>query len=203
MKTKNLFQAAILTLAAVVATGCTTTLKHGELSGTTSVAKGPMAVSSRAENMRKRIGWGTLTVFAIPVAPVTVNGEPDRELMNQVKDAVEQSGHEAKIVENPSEAGDLPVLSCKVDKFSFRNYTWLFPIVFNWGKISMDVTVTGADGTILWQKSYTGKGNGAYSFNSPVNKALTRILNEMIGDLANVDFRSLGKQAQANPIGSE
>jgi len=190
---------ALVAATALVATGCTTTLKHGKFNDTACAPKGPMGVAAHADKMQHRIGWTTFTVFAIPIAPLTVNGEPDRELMNEIKAAVEHSGYQVKLVENPGEAAGLPVLTCSVKKFKFRNYTWLFPLVFNWGTVMLDVSVKSSDGADLWSKSYTAKANGFYSFNSTVNKALTRVLNDMIADLASTDFKAAtGAKAPAD-----
>lgn len=172
-----------------LATGCSITLQHGKINTTAAADKGPMGVAEHAQNMKDRIGWGTFTVFAIPVAPVTVNGEADKELMNQIKDAVVQAGYQVKMVESASAAEGMPVLTCKVEKFGFRNYCWLFPLVLNWGTITLDTSVTAPDGKVLWHKTYTGKANGYYSFESTVNEALTSILNDLSSDLKNADFK--------------
>jgi hypothetical protein len=190
MKNKLMTNLALAIVAGFLATGCSTTLQHGKINTTPTADKGPMGVAEHAQNMKDRIGWGTFTLFAIPVAPVTVNGDPDTELMNQIKDAVVQAGYQVKMVESASAAGAMPVLSCKVEKFGFRNYCWLFPLVFNWGTIALDVTITAPDGKVLWNKTYTGKANGFYSFESTVNDALTTILNELSNDLLNADFKS-------------
>ena len=190
MKIKQLFQLATLCAVAVLGSACSTTLEHGALNGTPSGAKGRLGVASHAENMPSPIGYGTFTVFAIPVAPVTVTGQPNVELMNQVKAAVEHSGYSVKLVEN-GEAPGMPVLSCSVKKFAFKNYTYFFPIVFNWGGIELDVTVKSPGGAILWSKSYTASGSGAYSFNSTVNGTLTKVLNQMIADLSTANFKTV------------
>lgn len=182
-----------------LATGCSTTLQHGKINTTPTADKGSMEVVEHAENMKERIGWGTFTVFAIPVAPVTVNGEPDKELMNQIKDAVIQAGYRAQMVENANAAGEMPVLTCKVEKFGFRNYCWLFPLVFNWGTITLDTSVTAPDGKVLWHKTYTGKANGYYSFESTVNEALTTIVNELSSDLQNTSFTITPKAPSCAP----
>src|SRR5437868_762274 len=117
MKTKILFNLTILSFAACFATGCAVTLHHGQFAGAQSPSKGQMALSSRAQNMESRIGWGTFTAFAIPIAPVNVHGEADREVMNQVKEAVEHCGYEVKVVEQPGEAAGLPLLTCNVQEF--------------------------------------------------------------------------------------
>src|SRR5207249_3965044 len=135
------FDLALLSLATALAAGCTTTLQHGRFNGTPPATKGSIGVSARAENMRSRIGWGTFTVFALPIAPVTVRGEPDKELVNQIRDALEHCGYDVKLVENQSAAPGLPLLTCNVREFAFKNYTYFFPIVFNWGTIQMEFVV--------------------------------------------------------------
>src|SRR5258707_15876380 len=125
MKTTILCRMAALGLAAALGSGCTATLQHRQFAGTPAVpnGKGPICVSARANNLPGRIGWGTFTVFAIPVAPVTISGQGDRDLMTQVKAAAEHCGYEVKLVENPAEAAGMPLLSCKVEEIAFKNYT--------------------------------------------------------------------------------
>jgi len=171
-------------------TGCSTTLQHGAIYTKPMADKGPLGLAERAQNMDNHIGWGTFTVFAIPVAPVSVTGEADKELMDQVKDAVIAAGYQVQTADHGGTAGNLPVLSCRVKKFSFRNYTYFFPFVFNWGTIQLDVNITAPGGQVLWERSYTGKGSGMYDFNPTVNTALTTILNQLSGDLQKADFKS-------------
>lgn len=185
----RLFFVGFLCVVLVLLTSCVVTLKHGKLNTPASPAAGTMAVAADATNMKSKIGSGTFTVFAIPVAKVTVQGEASKELMVQIKDAVTQMGYESKIVEKAEDSGDAPILTCNINKFKFKNYTWFFPIVFNWGSIIMEVAVKSPDGNILWNKTYTAKGSGSYSFNRPVSKALTRILNQMIADMTTPDFQ--------------
>jgi hypothetical protein len=186
---KNITNLARAIVLSFLATGCSTTLHHSKIYTTPMADKGQLGVAEQAQNMHDRIGWGTFTVFAIPVAPVTVSGNPDTELMNQVKDAVIHAGFQVKMVDPARPVPDLPVLSCKVDKFGFRNYTWFFPAVFNWGTITLDVTITAPDGKVLWNKTYTGHGSGFYDFDPTVTKALTAILNELSNDLLNADVK--------------
>ena len=190
MKITKLLPLSLVLAASFFFTGCATSLHHGPILPQATADKGALGVSQSAQNMQNRIGWGTFTVFAIPLAPVTVNGVADQELMNQIKDAVQQAGFKVQMVDSPAAAGNLPVLSCKVEKFSFRNYTWLFPLVFNWGTIKLDVSIAGPDGKVLWEKNYTGKGNGFYDFGTPVDHALTSILNELASDLQGVNLKN-------------
>jgi len=192
MKSKTIVSLFFATLTGIMATGCTATLHHGQIYTTPTADRGPMGVSQRAENVKSHIGWGTLTIFAIPVCPVTLNGQGDSEFMNQIRDAVEHAGYKVQMVDSAGSAGSLPVLSCKVEKFSFRNYTWLFPIVFNWGTIRMEATITAPDGHVLWSKTYTGKANGMYDFNPTVNSALDSILNQLSNDLSTVQLAAAG-----------
>jgi hypothetical protein len=183
------FYGGLSCIVLVVSISCSVTLRHGTLNSPTSPATGAMAIAADAANMKSKIGWGTFTIFAISVANVTVQGEASKELMIQIQDAVTEMGYESKIVVRPENSGDAPMLTCEVSRFKFKNYTWLFPFVFNWGSIIMYVTVKSPAGNILWTKSYSAKGRGTYSFNRPVSKALTLILNEMIKDMTTPDFQ--------------
>lgn len=191
MRNKTAVTLLGMIVAGVLASGCTATLQHGKIYTSPMANKGSIGVAQRAENVKGRIGWGTLTIFAIPVCPVTLNGEPDSDLMQQIKYAVEQAGYKVQMVDSANSAGTSPVLSCKVEKFHFRNYTWLFPIVVNWGTIQLHVTITAPDGHAMWDKTYIGKGNGMYDFNPTVNSALNNILNELSSDLANAQFATV------------
>lgn len=140
--------------------------------------------------MSQRVGWGTITAFAIPIVSVTCNGSADRELMLQVKDALEHCGYDVRVVENASEAIGEYLLLCEVRRFNFRNYTYFFPLVLNWGNIQLDLIVNNPDGNLAYFNSYTARANGFYSFDKTVNLALTRLLDKVILDLSRIDFRS-------------
>src|SRR5438094_5193 len=106
--------------------------------------EGSVGAASAARGMPERAGWGTFTVFAIPVAPVHVsNGPGERIIMDKVKETLVQAGYQ---VVEPGGAGDGAVLEGDVKRFRFRNYTWLFPIVFTWGGADLDMRLAGRDG---------------------------------------------------------
>ena len=189
MSKGKFLKTGILCIVLFLFSSCAVTLQHEKLNSPTTPATGKMAIASSAENMKSRIGSGTFTVFAISVEKVTVKGEASTELMIQIKDAVAQMGYDLKVVENPADSGGEPILTCNVSRFWFKNYTWFFPIVFNRGTIIMDVSIKSPEGNTLWNKRYAAKGRGTYSFNRPVKKALTRILNEMIADMITPEFR--------------
>lgn len=178
-------------LASLVLMSCTVTLQHGPLISPQEPGHGEMALSSRAENMKSRIGSGTFTLFAIPIAAVTVEGAADKHLMQLTKDAVVKMGYTAVIVESPEDSAGTPILSCRVKKFKFKNYTYFFPLVFNWGTVAMDISVSSSAGKVLWTKSYQEGGRGWYAFTPTVEEALTKILNRMISDMTTPAFKEI------------
>ena len=149
--------------------------------------EGSVGAASAARGMPERAGWGTFTVFAIPVAPVHVsNGPGERIIMDKVKETLVQAGY--RVVE-PGGAGDGPVLECDVKRFRFRNYTWLVPIVFTWGGVDLDMRLAGRDGGTLWQRSYTGGNfNLAYSFTMAANRSMQQVLEKFGRDAVGEEF---------------
>jgi hypothetical protein len=190
-----------VSLLLLATAGCSVNLQHRPLDPVTPVS-GDLALQEKAQNMTHKAGWGTITLFAIPVARVTVNGQADEALAMQVKSALEHAGYSVQMVADASAAGGVPYLECEVNRFKFRNYTWLFPLVFNWGKVDMTVRLT-SPGQEPWEHRYVGKATGFYSFEKTVNKALTRVLNEMVGDLvARQQTADLRQAPERVPAGS-
>ncbi len=173
----------ILVLCLLVCAGCSVNLGHNPLQPVSQGRTGEVLVKQSADGMSNRIGWGTFTAFAIPVARVTVDGKADEGLMLQIKSGLEHMGYSVRVVPDESQAAGLPVVTCRVNKFKFRNYTWFFPLVFNWGKIDVDMTLASGDGPV-WQKNIVGKASGFYSFEKTVNKALTRVLDQMVQEMS-------------------
>jgi len=167
---------------------CTARLETGALEPAPNPVQGSLAMEKRADNMEEGIGYGSFTVFAIPVMQIKVEGDGKQELMRVVKETVEHVGYKVTVVDQPAKAG-APVIAVRVNKFFFYNYTWFFPLVFNAGKIDLTMTVSRPDGTELWSKEYQGRGSGFYDFNPTVNMALNNILNQMVVDLASPEFR--------------
>lgn len=177
-------QLVVLGLFLPLLCGCTVNLGHRELQPVAQLQTGEVAVMHAAAGMSNKIGWGTLTAFAIPVARVTINGKADEDLMLQIKSGLEHLGYSVRVVPDAAQAGDLAVLSCQVNKFKFRNYTWFFPLVFNWGKIDVNMSLAAAGQAPMWEKHIVGKASGFYSFEKTIQKALTKVLDQMIQDMS-------------------
>ncbi len=185
MKVSSRFVAVPTLLLVLVLAGCTATLNHGDLGPQADDPRGEIAVVSQVENLPRPLGWGTITLFAIPVAPLTIaKGDGERKVMLQIRDAVAHAGYQPVDVATAADAGSLPVFQCRVKSFRFRNYTYFFPIVFNWGKIALDASVQDPAGNVLWSKSYSEGSMGGYGFSGPVNRAMTKILKKLSADLA-------------------
>jgi hypothetical protein len=181
---------------------CTAKLQTGKLDAPSGEVEGEVAVKKCAKNMKQEIGWGSFTLFAIPVQKITVEGDADEELMRVIKETVEHVGYTAKVVEQPEDA-DCPVICVNVKKFFFYNYTWLAPLVFNWGNIEMEVSVKSPQGETLWSKDYKGSGTGFYHFDPTVNMALNKVLNQMVVDLASPEFKKAVFEAQGPEVMEE
>ncbi len=189
MKTKKaLTVISVITLAVFIAS-CSAKLTTRNLDQVPK-ADGELTVAKKCPTMKKGIGWGTFTVFFIPVAKIKVEGQPDEELMRVVNETVQHVGYKTEVIDGNPPVSDNPAISVEVKKFKFYNYTWFFPLVFNWGTIKMDVKVTSPDGNVLWQKEYIGKGSGWYDFDPTVNKALIKVLNQLAADMASEQFQS-------------
>lgn len=187
MKNLNLPVLALLVgFVAVLGTGCTVTLRHDNLNNNGPVSRGTLAINETADKSNDTIGWGTLTLLSIPVAPVTVDGGARKVIMSEICDLAEHDGYQAKIVNDQAAASDLPFLSCHVRTFSFHNFTYFFPLVVNSGVIQLDIKINAPDGRFLWNKTYTGEGSGFYSFDSTVNQAWSTVFKDLSDDLARI-----------------
>ena len=149
--------------------------------------QGTVGASTTATGMPQRVGWGTFTVFAIPIAPVSIsNGPGERIVMDKVKETLTTAGYQV-VDAGPSRT--TPRLECDVKRFAFRNYTWLVPIVFTWGKVELDLRLVGGEGSELWKRSYTGSNfNLAYSFSMAANRSMEQILDHVAQDVASDEF---------------
>lgn len=180
----------LIVLAILGGTGCSVKFQPGIPEGVAQVGGIPLAAEAKAHDMPAVIGAGRFTVFAIKVADVTIkNGDGDRLVMDAIKATLVANGY--SIVDAAQNGGQsLPILSGVVRRFSFSNYTWMFPIVPTWGGIDIDLRLEDRERRELWQKSYSESSwNLWMSFGSAVNSAMGKILDEFAKDIAGPDFQ--------------
>ena len=188
MKTKNLVWMPVL---ALLASGCSITPMHKELDAPAHRVQGTVATAGTATGMPAgKVGWGRITLFAIPVAPVRVEGDASRETMNFVREALATAGYSVNTLEAGARAPG-PVLTVAIRQYKFNNYTWLAPLIFTWGRIELEATLKGSDNRDLWKKTYLGKGtslNITQGFTGSASKCMTRVLNQMVADFTTPAF---------------
>jgi len=170
----------------------------------------PIVVAPRAEGLPETVGYGTVTVFAIPATPVQFSdADPAARVMDGLRDVLGASGYRA--VTAPP--GRIPYvqLNCRINEMRFRNYTWLMPLVVTWGKIRLTLTLEAADGTDLWQRTYEAKYSRrsmGESFHKAVNTTLRDIWAQAAVDFTSDEFRThccpvrKSRRRAAAPLGS-
>jgi hypothetical protein len=153
-------------------------------------ASGQLAASRTARYMPETVGHGRFTVFAIPVVPVKItNGPGDQLVMDSIRQTLRAAGYNVVDATQPKSA---PFLECRVTKFDFNNYTWLFPIVPTWGSINMEIVLSDANGSLLWAHAYHGSSwNLSFSFNQAVNKAMAEVLDHFAKDATDPAFQKV------------
>jgi hypothetical protein len=176
---------------ALLAAGCSITPRHNELERPAKLAQGNVAVAGTATGMPAgKVGWGRITMFAIPVAPVHVQGDMSRDTMSFVRDALTTAGYSVDNAENGVRARG-PLLTVGIRQYKFNNYTWLAPLIFTWGRIELDASLRGADDHVLWSKTYLGKGTSVHvteGFSNSAAKCMTRVLDQMVVDFGTPAF---------------
>jgi hypothetical protein len=158
-----------------------------------------VAVAPRAEGLPDLIGYGTVTVLAIPASPVRFSGAdgPER-IMNGVREALRRAGY---TVSMPADHPNAPVLTCRINEIDFSDYTWLGPTVRIWGYINLTLALMDPIGTLRWQKDYASqyaKSGVGTSFDTAVNAAMGEILARAAEDFTTADFRTACCSAPAS-----
>ena len=135
--------------AAFMVCSCSVKLRTGYLTQPIGSYQNQIVVADRAEKMHTVIGLVHFSLLYLPIAPVKTVGKGEEELMKVIRQTVEHMGYK---VYSPAQAGQCdgcPVLSVTVSKFSFHDYTWMFPMVITWGKIALEVSVQDSSGKSL------------------------------------------------------
>ena len=170
--------------------GCSITqLGYSELQSPEKVQSGDVYVKQRASGFTGgRVGWGRITIFAIPIVPIYIHGDEAIDIMRVVSDSLTAAGYTTQWA---GDEGAGPVLSARVTHARFNNYTWLAPIVPTWGRINMTLTLESSDGDLLWERSFEGKGstlNFFDGYNIAATKSVTRLADSMIEAFGSADF---------------
>lgn len=148
-------------------------------------------VDSRATGFSGgRVGFGRLSLVAIPIVPIRIAGDEAKDLMEVVTDALEVAGYTVVIT---SENQGCPILRANVNRVKFNNYTWLAPLVPTWGKFDVTLRLESVDGRTLWQQTFNGSGtslNFFNGYNSAAVKGVTELANNMVTGLTAPTFVS-------------
>lgn len=208
MKRISCFWIPVMVGVALLASGCTITPSHKELKSPATKAQGSVTTAASATGMPPgKVGWGRITLFAIPVAPVHVEGDASRDTMNFVRDALTTAGYTVNTLDGGAHAPG-PVLTVGIKQYKFNNYTWLAPLIITWGRVELDATLRGTDDHVLWTKSYLGKGTSVHitqGFTNSAEKCMTRVLDQMVVDFSAPAFKSAlaGPAAPTRPVAAQ
>ncbi len=170
--------------------GCSiTSLQHDGLQEPTNLQSGVVNVAPRATGFSGgRVGWGRVTIFAIPVVPIHIKSDEASDVMDVVRDALITAGYTTYLAGNSQQR---PVLSAHVNKARFNNYTWILPIVPTWGRINVTLRLESASGQVLWENSFEGAGttfNFTDGYNIAATKSVTRLANNMVEAFSDPEF---------------
>ena len=185
-----LVRASFVVAWIAVLSGCSiTSLQHDPLDVPQEQQTGVVGVETKATGFTGgRVGWGRITVFYIPVVPIHIQSDESRDLIAVIENALATAGYETRAAE-ALQAG--PVLRAHVDKARFNNYTWLAPIVPTWGRLDVTLTLESANGEVVWEQSFNGRGttlNFFDGYNIAATKTVTRLANSMVEAFTGPEF---------------
>jgi len=188
--------------------GCAITLQHDPLDPPAQVRSGPLHYADTAEGFKGRVGWGRGTAFYIPFVPIYIKGDQSyggQMLMREVSDAIATAGYQP-VPLAPGMRAEGPVLRCTVEKASFNNYTYFFPIVPTWGSMTLAAELVGENGARIWSQRFEGGGftlNFFNGYNSAARQSLDDILNDMVTALSSAEFDVALSKTRAPAIAKE
>lgn len=198
MRIKRLLALPLL-LTGLLSGGCSIhQLTHDDLQAVDTVASSEytgsavVLASSATGFTGGKVGWGRITPFAIPVAPVYIHGDEGKQMMDNIGEALTVAGHQTREVTAESDSTS-PVLVCHVNKFRYSNYTYFAPIVPTWGKIDVTLQLQRSDGSIAWEQQFEGGGftlNFTDGYNIAAKESMTELLNSMVDAFSGSDFKA-------------
>jgi len=186
----RLLTVSLVSVWVLCLSGCSITqLQHDELQEPAQRQSGVVYVDSLATGFTgKRVGWGRITVFYIPIVPIYIQSDEADDLMVVVDDALTTAGYTTRLAYSEPPG---PVLKAHVDKVRFNNYTWIAPIVPTWGRLEVTLRLESVTGQVLWEKSFEGKGttfNFTDGYNIAATESVTRLANSMVEAFSAQDF---------------
>lgn len=172
--------------------GCSIThLQHDDLQEPASRQSEVVSVEPQATGFSGgRVGWGRMTLFSIPVAPVHIESDEASDLMGVVRDALTAAGYTTRLADS-QEPG--LVLKAHVDNIRFNNYTWFVPLIPTWGSIDVTLRLEAADGQIHWEKYLESSGrsfNITDGFNVAATRSVTELANSMVEAFSAEEFNT-------------
>ena len=186
----------LLVVAILILNGCGSTMmlrkqdlnisevEYSEQIRTSAVVEG--------QDLGRRVGRTTFTVFAITTGSVRLPDDGNKQVMDLIRDALKEVGYKVVIVDS-REPSENPLLTCRVETFWFKNYTWFWPQIKTWGGIQLEINLLSSDGKVVWtqdffEKAATWQSGDAFSYVG--NFCMLRILNKMVKAFSSSEFHS-------------
>lgn len=170
---------------------CAVTIKQTPINGPDGSPKGEIRAAGKVSGLPgSKVGWGRITLFAIPVAPIYIKGDDAALVMGRVHDALRKAGYNVSVADTAAQAAG-PTLKCNVTHFRYSNYTWLAPIVPTWGEIELDVSLHDVNDNVIWTKHFEGDGftmNFTDGYTIAANESLDEILEQMVVAFSSPEF---------------
>lgn len=186
---------AIIILVSIISlagAGCSINqLTHEGLTAQAETRSGTVTVADKAEGLDGgKVGWGRITIFAIPVVPIYIQGDESVQLMENIQEALVLAGYSAVPAASTQDSQQL-VLNATVNKKRYSNYTWLVPLVPTWGGMDVTLSLTNSSGDIVWSEGFKGNGftmNFFDGYNVASKESMSEMLNAMTLAFISDDF---------------
>lgn len=182
--TQRLCTLAALSLLAGTMSGCSISpLSHEGLAPLAAKRSGSLMVAEKAEGLNgSKVGWGRITVFAIPVVPIYIAGDESIQLMDNISEALRLAGYSTNSEDETTGATSDLRLVATVHKTRYSNYTWFAPLIPTWGGMDVTLTLVNKEGESRWTKNFVGSGftfNFFDGYNIASKESMTELLNQM------------------------
>ena len=201
----NAFKLVLVCFFSALGAGCSIApLSHSGLDPHEAMRSGEINIAKKASGLDGgKVGWGRITPFAIPVAPVYVQGDESVDLMKNIKEALVLSGYTTNTVLDAGKSNNPPILHALVNKKRYSNYTYLAPLIPTWGGMDVTLSLVRQDGERIWEHDFKGGGftmNFFDGYNIVSKKSMTKILNKMVIAFSSDDFYSAINNVELSSI---